>query len=48
MTAAAAQDEVAQSLAMALGEPGLSVWDGDFFEQGSARPGKRRRRAKNP
>ena len=48
MTAAAGQGEVAPPLAIALGEPGLSVWDDDFFEQGSARPGKRRRRAKNP
>ena len=37
MTAAADQGEVAPPLAMALGAPGLSVWDDDFFEQGSAR-----------
>ena len=48
MTTAADHGEVAQPFAMALGEPGLSVWDDDFFGQGSARPGKCRRRAKNP
>ena len=38
MTAAADHGEGLRHFAMALGEPGLSVWDDDFFEQGSARP----------